>query len=140
MPLKLGCNPVPIEKKNKMLRLGDYVKTPEFLVHPASWDWGKIVVSLSGIGRYGECRRQAKEGTAMESADNARRYITPCKDCIFWQQEAPEKNLDIGLCRRRHAPSPSGTSVSLRASWPSTSKHSFCGDGCDRRDAEGGSE
>lgn len=69
MNRKYGCNPSPPEIKNKMLCLSDYVKTPEFLVHPASWDWGSIVKVAWGMDGNGP--------------DPHNPDIAPCGDCVI---------------------------------------------------------
>ena len=69
MTRKYGCNPTPSEIKNKMLRMSDYIKTPEFLVHPASWDWGSIVKAPWGMDGNGP--------------DTLNPNIAPCGDCVI---------------------------------------------------------
>lgn len=69
MECKLGCKPTPLESRNRMLRMSDYIKTPEFLVHPAAWDWGKIVRVPWGMDGNGP--------------DTQNPDLAPCGDCVI---------------------------------------------------------
>jgi hypothetical protein len=57
--MKLGCNPIPAEKKNKLLRLNNYISTPRFLIHPPTWDWGTVISNpdwgMMGNDTAGDC-------------------------------------------------------------------------------------